>query len=94
MTTLLILYIFWTGRSRASGRSQDPEEIQPLTIDKLVPGLQPLVLWMANSIELLHFIQQEVPLLLHGLSSDEQLDYREEEDEEEHIGKAIRYVLC
>ncbi|XP_076154343.1 ras-associating and dilute domain-containing protein isoform X1 [Alosa pseudoharengus] len=69
----------------ASANSQDPEELQPLTIDKLVPGLQPLVLWMANSIELLHFIQQEVPLLLHGLISDEEEDYREEDEEEEHI---------
>ncbi|XP_062382933.1 ras-associating and dilute domain-containing protein [Sardina pilchardus] len=69
----------------ASASSQDPEELQPLTIDKLVPGLQPLVLWMANSIELLHFIQQEVPRLLHGLTPEEEQDYREEEDEEAHI---------
>ncbi|XP_053706940.1 ras-associating and dilute domain-containing protein-like isoform X1 [Synchiropus splendidus] len=31
---------------------------------ELISGLQPLVLWMANSLELLHFIQHEVPLLL------------------------------
>lgn len=30
----------------------------------LSPGLRPLVLWMANSIELLHFIQHDVPQLL------------------------------
>lgn len=33
-------------------------------MEELIPGLQPLVLWMANSIELLHFIQHEVPQLL------------------------------
>uniref|UniRef100_A0A4W3GBV5 Ras association and DIL domains 2a n=1 Tax=Callorhinchus milii TaxID=7868 RepID=A0A4W3GBV5_CALMI len=33
-------------------------------IAELIPGLQPLVYWMSNSVELLHFIQQEVPRLL------------------------------
>ncbi|XP_051523783.1 ras-associating and dilute domain-containing protein isoform X2 [Myxocyprinus asiaticus] len=53
----------------------DPEDLPPNT-DKLFQALEPLVLWMANSIQLLHFIQQEVPRLLHGIS-------QEEEDEEE-----------
>lgn len=35
-----------------------------LSMEELIPGLQPLVLWMANSIELLHFIQRDVPQLL------------------------------
>ncbi|XP_055008599.1 ras-associating and dilute domain-containing protein-like [Boleophthalmus pectinirostris] len=35
-----------------------------LSTESLIPGLRPLVLWMANSIELLHFIQHEVPQLL------------------------------
>lgn len=33
-------------------------------MEELIPGLRPLVLWMANSIELLHFIQHDVPQLL------------------------------
>ncbi|XP_072298880.1 ras-associating and dilute domain-containing protein-like [Eucyclogobius newberryi] len=37
---------------------------QELTPDILIPSLRPLVLWMSNSIELLHFIQHEVPQLL------------------------------
>ncbi|XP_030263483.1 ras-associating and dilute domain-containing protein-like isoform X1 [Sparus aurata] len=41
-----------------------PEHLQLLSMEELIPGLQPLVLWMANSIELLHFIQHEVPQLL------------------------------
>uniref|UniRef100_A0A3Q0SC75 Ras association and DIL domains 2a n=1 Tax=Amphilophus citrinellus TaxID=61819 RepID=A0A3Q0SC75_AMPCI len=40
------------------------EQLQLLSMDELIPGLRPLVLWMANSIELLHFIQHEVPQLL------------------------------
>ncbi|KAL2077999.1 hypothetical protein ACEWY4_025684 [Coilia grayii] len=68
------------------GGSQDLQQPQLLTIDKLVPGLQPLVLWMANSIELLHFIQQELPLILNGLTPNGELDYDgEEEEEEDHI---------
>uniref|UniRef100_A0A3Q3VQJ3 Uncharacterized protein n=1 Tax=Mola mola TaxID=94237 RepID=A0A3Q3VQJ3_MOLML len=41
-----------------------PEHLHLLSMEELVPGLQPVVLWMANSIELLHFIQHEVPQLL------------------------------
>ncbi|MEQ2270196.1 hypothetical protein XENORESO_016956, partial [Xenotaenia resolanae] len=41
-----------------------PEQLRLLSMEELIPGLQPLVLWMANSIELLHFIQHEVPQLL------------------------------
>ncbi|XP_016102087.1 ras-associating and dilute domain-containing protein-like [Sinocyclocheilus grahami] len=43
-----------------------------LNIKDLIPGLQPLVLWMSNSIELLHFIQHEVPLLLTWRQQDRQ----------------------
>uniref|UniRef100_A0A4W4ER25 Uncharacterized protein n=1 Tax=Electrophorus electricus TaxID=8005 RepID=A0A4W4ER25_ELEEL len=51
--------------------------LQPEITEKLLGGLKPLVLWMANSIELLHFIHQEVPRLLHGISQEEE---EEEED--------------
>uniref|UniRef100_A0A4W5N773 Ras association and DIL domains 2a n=1 Tax=Hucho hucho TaxID=62062 RepID=A0A4W5N773_9TELE len=53
---------------------QKPEDVQLLSIEELIPGLRPLVLWMANSIELLHFIQHDVPQLL---------PWRQEEEEEE-----------
>ncbi|RVE69923.1 hypothetical protein OJAV_G00082820 [Oryzias javanicus] len=33
-------------------------------VEQLIPGLQPLALWMANSIELLRFVQHDVPQLL------------------------------
>ncbi|KAM9462984.1 ras-associating and dilute domain-containing protein [Clarias gariepinus] len=52
----------------------DAVEPQP---GNLLRSLQPLVLWMANSIELLHFVHQEVPCLLHGIS---QMEEEEEED--------------
>ncbi|XP_048870891.1 ras-associating and dilute domain-containing protein isoform X2 [Brienomyrus brachyistius] len=48
----------------ANGGQAESGEVRLPTMDELIPGLQPLVLWMANAIELLHFIQQEVPNLL------------------------------
>lgn len=39
-----------------------------------VPDMRPLVLWMANSLELLHFIQQEVPHLLPWPEEEEEED--------------------
>ncbi|XP_029914785.1 ras-associating and dilute domain-containing protein-like isoform X2 [Myripristis murdjan] len=51
---------------------EQPEQLQLLSMDELIPGLQPLVLWMANSIELLHFIQHEVPQLLPWRQDQEQ----------------------
>uniref|UniRef100_I3JTI1 Ras association and DIL domains 2a n=1 Tax=Oreochromis niloticus TaxID=8128 RepID=I3JTI1_ORENI len=47
-----------------SSGDEQSEQLQLLSMKELIPGLQPLVLWMANSIELLHFIQHEVPQLL------------------------------
>ncbi|XP_048466938.1 ras-associating and dilute domain-containing protein-like isoform X2 [Rhincodon typus] len=44
--------------------TRDGEEVPPIRMPELIPSLQPLVYWMSNSIELLHFIQQEVPKLL------------------------------
>ncbi|XP_076856201.1 ras-associating and dilute domain-containing protein isoform X2 [Brachyhypopomus gauderio] len=55
----------------------EPVGLHPLSTKKLLRGLKPLVLWMANSLELLHFIHQEVPRLLHGISQEEE---EEEED--------------
>ncbi|KAI7797223.1 putative ras-associating and dilute domain-containing protein-like [Triplophysa rosa] len=63
----------------------DPEDLNPST-DKLIQGLEPLVLWMANSIQLLHFIQQEVPRLLHGIS-------QQEEEEEEDCNAVLQLRL-
>ncbi|KAJ8363763.1 hypothetical protein SKAU_G00125940 [Synaphobranchus kaupii] len=65
---------------RSSGGQENPEELQLLSIEELVPGLQPLLLWMANAIELLHFIQQEVPQLLRWTPEEE-----EEEGLDSHL---------
>ncbi|XP_056143549.1 ras-associating and dilute domain-containing protein-like isoform X2 [Lampris incognitus] len=50
--------------SPGDGQPPEAEQLHLLSMEELIPGLQPLVLWMANAIELLHFIQHEVPQLL------------------------------
>lgn len=50
-------------REHASA-GEDGEGTAPVGMAELIPGLQPLVYWMANAIELLHFVQHEVPQLL------------------------------
>ncbi|XP_072415097.1 ras-associating and dilute domain-containing protein-like isoform X1 [Chiloscyllium punctatum] len=52
----------------------DSEEVLPIRMPDLIPGLQPLIYWMSNSIELLHFIQQDVPKLLTWDQHTEQYD--------------------
>ncbi|XP_075999150.1 ras-associating and dilute domain-containing protein-like [Genypterus blacodes] len=54
----------------SSGEAQT-DQLQLLSMDELIPGLQPLLLWMGNSIELLHFIQHEVPQLLPWRQEEE-----------------------
>ncbi|KAL4648166.1 ras-associating and dilute domain-containing protein-like [Arapaima gigas] len=58
---------------RIGGLQRDTDKMYHLTIQELVPGLCPLLLWMANSMELLHFTQQELPKLL-PLHPEERLD--------------------
>lgn len=59
-------------------------ELHVLNMKDLIPGLEPLVLWMSNSIELLHFIQHEVPLLL---------TWRQQDRQEQDKGISLPYVL-
>ncbi|KAJ0060254.1 hypothetical protein NL108_005837 [Boleophthalmus pectinirostris] len=58
----------------AAVQSEDlePEQSQPLTPEAVISGLRPLVMWMSNSLELLHFIQFQLPELLEWRSRKEQ----------------------
>ncbi|XP_073684250.1 ras-associating and dilute domain-containing protein-like [Garra rufa] len=58
-------------------RSESDAADWPSGADRLIQGLEPLALWMSNSVQILHFIHQEVPRLLHGVSQEEE---EEEED--------------
>uniref|UniRef100_A0A8C4T6D5 Ras association and DIL domains n=1 Tax=Erpetoichthys calabaricus TaxID=27687 RepID=A0A8C4T6D5_ERPCA len=46
---------------------QDPASLSLLSITDLVPDLQLIVFWMANSIEILYFIQQKTPEYMQGI---------------------------
>ncbi|KAF6716827.1 Ras-associating and dilute domain-containing protein [Oryzias melastigma] len=48
----------------AASQTETASEDAAPGVEQLIPGLQPLALWMANSIELLRFIQHDVPQLL------------------------------
>ncbi|XP_024243667.2 ras-interacting protein 1-like isoform X2 [Oncorhynchus tshawytscha] len=50
----------------------DPEEQQPLNLAELVSGLRTLVVWMSNALELLYYIQQQMPQTLAWRSHREQ----------------------
>lgn len=71
--SMQILYFYMCCSGAREGQSE-PEAVCLMGMAELIPGLQPLVLWMANSIELLHFIQLEVPLLLPWTQQDEEKD--------------------
>ncbi|XP_028845329.1 ras-associating and dilute domain-containing protein-like isoform X2 [Denticeps clupeoides] len=60
-----------------------PEKRQPMAIDELIVLLRPLAIWMANALELLHFIQLELPLLLQESPPQGE----EEDDHEEQIAQ-------
>uniref|UniRef100_A0A3B3ZS60 Uncharacterized protein n=1 Tax=Periophthalmus magnuspinnatus TaxID=409849 RepID=A0A3B3ZS60_9GOBI len=50
----------------------DTEESNPLDPEAVISGLRPLVVWMSNSLELMHFIQFQLPELLEWRSRKEQ----------------------
>jgi hypothetical protein len=68
----------------------DPEEQQPLNLAELVSGLRTLVVWMSNALELLYYIQQQMPQTLAWRSHREQGVEAEGEEhndkEEESMG--------
>uniref|UniRef100_A0A668A6M4 Si:ch211-176g6.2 n=1 Tax=Myripristis murdjan TaxID=586833 RepID=A0A668A6M4_9TELE len=64
-------------------RCSNLRELQPLSLEELISGLRPLVMWMSNSLELLYFIQHQLPLILDWRTRKEQgQDDEEREDEE------------
>ncbi|KAM3592333.1 uncharacterized protein V6R79_016753 [Siganus canaliculatus] len=56
----------------------NPDDPQELRFNEVLPGLRPLVVWMANSLELLHFIQFQVPVILEWRTRNEQEQATEE----------------
>lgn len=65
--------------------SQDAvEDLQTLTLQEVISGLRPLVVWMSNSLELLQVIQLQLPLIVEWRLGKEQ---RERDNSEvENLG--------
>lgn len=57
---------------RLSSEESDSEDLQPLGLHEVISGLCPLVVWMSNSLELLQFIQYQLPLILEWRTRVEQ----------------------
>ncbi|CAB1422652.1 unnamed protein product [Pleuronectes platessa] len=64
-----------------NGDGSTSEDLHPLRLLEVISGLRPLVVWMSNSLELLQFIQYQLPLILEWRARKDQ--GREEGEEKE-----------
>ncbi|KAI3365407.1 hypothetical protein L3Q82_010491 [Scortum barcoo] len=71
-----------------SSEGSNPEDLQALSLHEVVWGLRPLVEWMSNSLELLQFIQYQLPLILEWRTREEQ-GQEDEEDREDEENKEV-----
>ncbi|KAM6897521.1 ras-associating and dilute domain-containing protein [Xenentodon cancila] len=80
-----------------SSKSSNPEHPQPLGLDEIISGLRPLVVWLSNSLELLQFIQNQLPLILEWRTQKEQAQEEEEgeggEWENDESKEAVNLVV-
>ncbi|XP_028263518.1 ras-associating and dilute domain-containing protein-like [Parambassis ranga] len=65
------------------GEGPSPEDLQSHSLHQVFCGLRPLVVWMSNSLELLQFIQYQLPFILEWRTRQEQGHEVEEEEKEE-----------
>ncbi|XP_018534125.1 ras-associating and dilute domain-containing protein isoform X1 [Lates calcarifer] len=72
-----------------SGKGSNSEDLHPLSLYELISGLRPLVVWMSNSLELLQFIQYQLPLILEWRTRKEQGQEEEREDDESKESLAL-----
>uniref|UniRef100_A0A6Q2X5T7 Rap GTPase interactor n=1 Tax=Esox lucius TaxID=8010 RepID=A0A6Q2X5T7_ESOLU len=55
--------------AQKQAQHQDPASLSLLSISDLIPDLQVIFFWMANSIEILYFIQQKAPSYTQGIET-------------------------
>ncbi|XP_051795825.1 ras-associating and dilute domain-containing protein-like isoform X1 [Acanthochromis polyacanthus] len=70
-----------------SGEGPHPEYLEGLNVHEMISGLRPLVAWMSNNLELLQFIQYQLPLILEWRTRKEQGQEEEEEEREDDESK-------
>uniref|UniRef100_A0A3Q1G4V5 Ras-associating and dilute domain-containing protein-like n=1 Tax=Acanthochromis polyacanthus TaxID=80966 RepID=A0A3Q1G4V5_9TELE len=64
--------------------------LEGLNVHEMISGLRPLVAWMSNNLELLQFIQYQLPLILEWRTRKEQGQEEEEEEREDDESKELR----
>lgn len=69
-----------------SGNDTSQEDHQGLTWQEVCTGLRPLMVWMSNSLELLQFIQFQLPLMLECKTQKEKQCNSEERRDMEDLG--------
>ncbi|KAA8581115.1 hypothetical protein FQN60_002696 [Etheostoma spectabile] len=72
-----------------NGEGSGLEDLQDLSQHGGISGLSSLVVWMSNSLELLQFIQYQLPLLLEWRTHKEQAQQDEEEGREDDKNKEV-----
>uniref|UniRef100_A0A3Q0SN99 Si:ch211-176g6.2 n=1 Tax=Amphilophus citrinellus TaxID=61819 RepID=A0A3Q0SN99_AMPCI len=75
------------------GESSKPEDPTLLCLQQLIPGLRPLVVWMSNSLELLQFIQHQLPLILEWRARKEEEPEREDDETSEETIAVLEEVI-
>ncbi|CAL8282666.1 unnamed protein product [Merluccius merluccius] len=76
----------------------DTMQMQRPCLEQVMTGLRPLVVWMSNGLELLHVIQNQLPLILDWRTRQEQRrgceEYREDgKEQEEEISALLELRL-
>ncbi|XP_008291037.1 ras-associating and dilute domain-containing protein [Stegastes partitus] len=70
-------------REALSDDGSNSEYLKELSLHEVISGLRPLVAWMSNSLELLQFIQYQLPLILEWRTRKEQGQEEEEREDDD-----------
>lgn len=53
-------------------KGSNGEILEAGSLHEMIAGLRPLVVWLANSLELLQFVQHQLPLILERRKQEKQ----------------------
>ncbi|KAM4525789.1 ras-associating and dilute domain-containing protein [Fundulus diaphanus] len=76
-------------------KGSNPKDLEVCSLQEVISGLRPLVAWMANSLELLQFIQHQLPLILEWRNREKGLEVEEdwEDAESKEVGSLATLEL-
>ncbi|XP_061764761.1 ras-associating and dilute domain-containing protein isoform X1 [Nerophis ophidion] len=81
----LLLLIASEIESAVWEQTNELASVQKEILGDKISGLFPLVLWMSNSLEILQFIQYQLPLLLEWRNTEDNEDGREQSEKEGNL---------